>query len=90
MALWTERCEPRLVSSHYENLRSPAKSLKCVSPADVGADGNYFTLIPATLGGFVMDEPVLDIVVKDYRTILFKGKLKISFLKLLKLVFVLS
>lgn len=47
--------------NHHENSQSPTQSPKMsVSPANVGADENYFTLTPATPGGFVINEPGLD------------------------------
>lgn len=52
---------PNPSPSHHENSRPPAESPKrSASPADVGADENYFTLTPATPGGFVINEPGLD------------------------------
>lgn len=47
--------------NHHENSQSPTQSPKMsVPPAIVGADENYFTLTPATPGGFVINEPGLD------------------------------
>lgn len=56
---------------------------KCVSPADVGTDENYFTLTPATPGGFVIDEPRLDSGEGHLRE-----KFKINFLNVLYWYFV--